>query len=156
MSSKWLQRLINRGDNVPYQNGWHGRCPGVSSLFSDYMSICQAKESVCVETYSWIRVLNCISPWLHFSGYSSSRQIFCCTALPCQAVQPTGRCNLQWHSPCRALGQISVLKPKGPQQLWHCKTTYGQLSRRAYGRPEAACMCLTKPVSAPHCCLQLR
>lgn len=40
-----------------------------------------------------------------------------------QAVQPTGRCNLQWLPATRATVQISVLKQKRPQQMWHCKTT---------------------------------
>lgn len=141
--SKWLERLINRVDNVPYlwsewqpppppapqRVGWHRRCPWCVLIIlwlHEHLSC----ESVCGEIYDWIIVHDCISPWRCFAGYLSSRQIF---LLCCQAVQPSGRCNLQWHSASRARVQISVLKPKGPQQMWNCKTTYVQLSRLAYG-----------------------
>lgn len=151
------KRLINREDNVPYhwsewQLGWHREVARVCLWLRDHS---------WVYVRVWLNVhglfyastefpIDCMSPSFCSSnhlGYLSSWWIF---VLCCQAVQPTGRCNLQWHSSTRALVQISVLK-----QMRHCKTTSLQLSRLGYSHVKW-CVCWSeKSERAPHCRLQL-
>ena len=113
------------------------------------MSVGIEVAQVCphsVITWAFNECLNnipfdCMSPSFCSSnhlGYLSSGWIF---LLCCQAVQPAGRCNLQWHSSIRALVQISVLKQERPQQMRHCKTTSLQLSRLGYSHLKW-CVCV--------------
>lgn len=123
--SKWL---IKWDDNAAYHwSEWYvpscrltHSCPAVSSLFSKYVCVSYSVFYDC----TWHLFCSWNDP-----GYVSSGWNF---LLFCQAGQPAGRCNLQWHSTTRASVQISVLKQKRPQQMWYCKTTSLEFSRVGY------------------------
>ena len=144
-SSRLLQSLINVEDNVTYL--WSAQQFSARWLAQ--------KSHPCYCLLMWVDVSasglfqdqtivlgGCVSASFCSSsdlGYLSSGWIL---LLCCRAVQPAGPCNLQWHTMTRASVQISVLKQKRPQQMWHCKTTSRKLSRLWYSNLKCVRVCV--------------